>query len=56
MSLTIPELQERLKKLEETILLEVLEINSEEIVERFVDKIEDKFDELSDDFEEEWEE
>lgn len=56
MSLTLPDLQERLKKLDETILLEVLEINSEEIVERFIDKIEEKFDELADDLNEEWEE
>lgn len=56
MSLTIQDLQDRLKQLDETILLEVLNITSDEIVERFVDKIEDRFDELSDDLEEEWEE
>jgi len=54
--MTIVDLSERLKKLEETILLEVLNISSEDIVERFQDKIDDKFEELSDDLEEEWEE
>jgi hypothetical protein len=37
---------ERMSKLDEITLLEVLNISSEEIVERFADKIEDKFDEL----------
>jgi hypothetical protein len=37
---------ERMSKLDEITLLEVLNISSEELVERFADKIEDKFDEL----------
>jgi hypothetical protein len=37
---------ERMSRLDEITLLEVLNISSEEIVERFADKIEDKFDEL----------
>jgi hypothetical protein len=37
---------ERMARLDEITLLEVLNISSEEIVERFADKIEDKFDEL----------
>lgn len=37
---------ERMGKLDEITLLEVLNISSEEIIERFADKIEDKFDEL----------
>jgi hypothetical protein len=36
----------RLERLDEITLLEVLEISSEDIVERFADKIELKFDEL----------
>lgn len=45
-SLTLKELQERLKRLDELSLLELLDITSEEIVEMFVDKIEDNFDRL----------
>jgi hypothetical protein len=37
---------ERMSTLDEITLLEVLNISSEELVERFADKIEDKFDEL----------
>jgi hypothetical protein len=37
---------ERMAKLDEITLLEVLDISSEEIIERFADKIEDKFEEL----------
>ena len=37
---------ERMSKLDEITLLEVLNISSEELVDRFADKIEDKFDEL----------
>jgi hypothetical protein len=37
---------ERLARLDEITLLEVLEISSEDLVERFADKIELKFEEL----------
>jgi len=37
---------ERMSKLDEITLLEVLNISSEEFIERFADKIEDKFEEL----------
>lgn len=47
MVLTFWELKERLKRLPEIDLLEVLEISSEDLVERFQDLIEDKFDELA---------
>lgn len=40
--LTLNDVKERLKKLDETTLLEILEISSEEIVERFEDKIEER--------------
>ena len=46
MPLTIPEIKERLKQLPELDLLELLEITSEELVERFSDLIEDKVDTL----------
>lgn len=49
MNLTFEEVCERLKKLDEVTLLEVLDISSEDLVERFKDLIEDKLD----DFEEE---
>lgn len=46
--LTLKELQERLKRLDELSLLELLDVTSEEIVEMFVDRIEDNFDQLVD--------
>jgi len=45
--ITEKELKERLQQLDEISLLELLEINSEELVNRFGDKIEDRFEELS---------
>lgn len=53
MSLTIYELQDRLKGIDELSLLEILNIDSEEIVEKFIDKIEEKFDKLSKEYEDE---
>jgi|APCry1669190591_1035303.scaffolds.fasta_scaffold00863_7 hypothetical protein len=46
MSLTLNEICERLKSLGEVDLLELLNINSEDIVERFKDIIEDNADQL----------
>ncbi len=46
MSLTLRDIMERMAKLDEITLLEVLDISSEDIIERFADKIEDKFEEL----------
>lgn len=46
MSLTFEEVKERLKKLDEVTLLEVLDISSEDLVERFEDLIEAKCDDL----------
>jgi len=43
---------ERMSRLDEITLLEVLNISSEELVERFADKIEDKFEELEIDLDE----
>mgnify|MGYP003339273853 CR=1 FL=1 len=52
MSLTLRDIMERMAQLDEITLLEVLDISSEEIVERFADKIENKFDELEIDLDE----
>ena len=52
MALLLTEIMERLKRLDEVTLLEVLEINSEELVERFTDKIEERADELESELEE----
>ena len=46
MALTFVDLCEELKKLDETTLLELLDISSEEIIDKFQDKIEDNFDHL----------
>ena len=46
MALTIHDLKDRLKQINEVDLLELLDISSEELVERFVDLIEDNFDKL----------
>ena len=51
--LTLVELQERLKQIDEISLLEILDISSEDIVERFVDLIENRYDVLKEEFEEE---
>lgn len=52
MSLTLRDIMERLGRLDEITLLEVLDITSEEIIERFADKIEDRFNELESDLDE----
>lgn len=54
--LTLNELCDRLKHIDEISLMEVLEINSEEIVDRFIDKIEERMDDLQLDFEAELDE
>jgi len=46
MALTLNDIKDRLKLIDEVDLLELLEINSEDIVERFTDLIEDNFDKL----------
>lgn len=51
--ITLVELAEKLRHLDEVILLEVLEINSDDIVEMFYDKIEERYEELREEFEEE---
>lgn len=49
MSLTLVEVIERLKRLDEITLLEVLEISTEDLLDRFIDKVEERFDELEED-------
>lgn len=51
--MTISELFDKLKELDELSILEILNLSSEEIVDRFQDEIEDKYDELSVKFEDE---
>jgi len=51
MSLVLQEIAERLKLQDEISVLEVLEITSEELVDRFMDKIEEKADVLEEDLE-----
>ena len=51
MATTFPELMEYLKRIDEISLLEILDISSEELVERFQDKIDERFEELSEEFE-----
>lgn len=50
MALTLTDLFEQLKQIDETSLLEVLDISSEDLVERFADLIEDRFDTLIQEF------
>ena len=45
--LTVNELKERLSRYDEVIILELLEITSEDILDRFSDLLEDKYDYLS---------
>lgn len=53
MTLTYKDVLERLKKVDEVSLLEVLDISSEEIVDRFEDRIEDRLSELAEEMEDE---
>ena len=39
-----------LSRLDEITLLEILDVTSEELVERFQDRIEDRYEELSEEF------
>lgn len=52
---TFEEVCSQLKRLDEITLLEVLDISSEEIVDRFRDIIEDRIEELATEFEDEQE-
>jgi hypothetical protein len=41
---------EKLKQVDEISLLEILDVSSEDLVNRFIDRIEDKADELEGEF------
>jgi hypothetical protein len=53
MSLTLHELCEKLKNLDEISILELLNISAEELVNRFQDEIEERYDNLTEQFEDE---
>ena len=55
MAITFEEVKERLKRLDEITLLEVLNLNSEVIVDRFEDIIEENIETLAREFEDEQE-
>jgi len=46
MALTLEELKERLKQLDEVILLELLQVESEDLVNRFEELVEKNFTDL----------
>lgn len=46
--LTLNDVKDRLKHLDEVTLLEILDISSEDLVDRFTDLIEDDFEDLAD--------
>lgn len=52
MVMTLTELMERLSSLEETYLIELLGVQSVDIVEHFQDLIEEKYDDLCSELEE----
>ena len=51
MALTLEELKQKLERIDEVTLLEILEINSEMLVEAFEDKIIEQYDALAGDIE-----
>ena len=51
--LTLSDVCDKLKNLYEITLLEVLDISSEDIVDRFLDAVEERYEELAEDFEDE---
>lgn len=51
MSLTFNDIKHKLRLLDEITLMEVLEISSEDIVDKFEDRIEMRLDYLTDEFE-----
>ena len=52
MALTLTELQQKLMMFDEITVMELLEITSEDITNRFMDRIEIKYDQLITEFEE----
>jgi len=49
---TLEELKDKLKQLDEVTVMETLEITSSDLVERFLDRIEQQQDALENDFDE----
>lgn len=56
MAITLTELQGKLMLIDEISLMEILEITSEDLAQRFMDRIETKYDQLITEFEPEWDE
>lgn len=54
MSYTLREIMSRLKQLDEITLMEVLEISSEDLIERFLDRVEERQDQLEQEVEGLW--
>lgn len=52
MGVTLVELKAKLADMEETYLLELLQLKSQDLVDRFEDIIEDKFEDLASEIEE----
>lgn len=52
--LTINEVTERLQRLDEVSILEVLDISSEDLVERFTDFIELRYEELAEELDDDY--
>lgn len=53
MSLTFADMLDRLKHIDETSLLEILNISAEDLVERFEDRIMERWDQLEEDLSDE---
>lgn len=53
MTMTINDLFDRLKELDELSILEILNLTSEQLIDRFQDEIEFKYDTLVEQFEDE---
>jgi len=51
-AITLTELQEKLKLFDEISVMEILEITSEDLANRFIDRIESKYDQLITEFDE----
>jgi hypothetical protein len=48
MAYTLRDIIDKLKQFDEVMLLELLDISSEELLERFIDKVENNFEQLED--------
>lgn len=48
--LTLVDISDKLRNVEETLLVELLELSSDDIVDRFMDVIEERYDQLVGEF------